>query len=204
MSSLPRTLRRGVSRVVRRYRPAKPHALLRMLPRGSVGAEIGVWKGDFSAILLSTLRPQRLHLIDPWLVQSNETYQDAWYGNALPGGQAAMDAMHQGVRIRFRRAIKHGRVVVHRCASTEIASTFPDSSFDWVYIDGDHTYEAVRADLAAYSPKVKPGGIICGDDYHRRGWWGDAVIRAVNDFANEVGAELVELPNDKFALHLIL
>lgn len=57
------------------------------------------------------------------------------------------------------------------------ASQFADASLDLVYIDGDQTYEGVCKDLAAWYPKVKKGGVICGDDI---GWVG--VKRAVDEF----------------------
>jgi predicted O-methyltransferase YrrM len=41
----------------------------------------------------------------------------------------------------------------------------PDSSLDFVYIDAGHDYNNVKCDLAAWAPKVRPGGIIVGDDY---------------------------------------
>jgi type I restriction enzyme M protein len=47
---------------------------------------------------------------------------------------------------------------------------------------GSLDYEGVSADLAALFPKMKRGGIMAFDDYHRRGWWGDGVIRAINEF----------------------
>src|SRR2546427_8949634 len=56
--------------------------LFRMLPRGSVGAEIGVWKGDFSKLLLRRVRPSELHLIDPWLHVTDASYSGAWYSTA--------------------------------------------------------------------------------------------------------------------------
>jgi len=51
--------------------------------------------------------------------------------------------------------------------SEEAADHFPNSFFDYVYIDGDHSYEGVTRDLASYFPKIKIGGLILGDDY---GW----------------------------------
>jgi predicted O-methyltransferase YrrM len=72
---------------------------------------------------------------------------------------------------------------VHRARSVDAASSFPDAYFDWIYIDGDHSYEGVTADLAAWRSKVKPGGCISGDDYMTGGaWFGDSVKRAVDEF----------------------
>ena len=47
---------------------------------------------------------------------------------------------------------------------------------DWIYIDGDHSYEAVKADLKAAMQAVKRGGFICGDDMQTSQWWGDGRI----------------------------
>lgn len=49
--------------------------------------------------------------------------------------------------------------------SWELASQFPDGWFDFVFIDGDHSYEGVIQDIRAYLPKVRKGGIIAGHDY---------------------------------------
>ena len=42
---------------------------------------------------------------------------------------------------------------------------FEDASIDFVYIDARHTYDAVMEDLEAWWPKVRPGGIVAGEDY---------------------------------------
>jgi predicted O-methyltransferase YrrM len=52
-----------------------------------------------------------------------------------------------------------------------------------VWLDGDHSYEGVKADLEHLSRSLRPGGLIAGDDYTAGGWWGDGVIRAVDEFA---------------------
>ncbi|NIL95924.1 MAG: hypothetical protein GTO62_01975, partial [Planctomycetales bacterium] len=57
--------------------------------------------------------------------------------------------------------------------------------FDWVYIDANHTYEGVLADLEASLPKVRPGGLICGHDYTDTPAWQAAnfgVVQAVHEF----------------------
>ena len=58
--------------------------------------------------------------------------------------------------------------------STHGSTKFADSSLDFVYIDGDHTYNGVLADILAWRPKIKPDGVMGGDDFDHPG-----VIRAV-------------------------
>ena len=58
---------------------------------------------------------------------------------------------------------------------------------DWIYVDGDHSYEGCLKDLNNAKEVVKPGGFILGDDYG----WPDAkwqkkgVTKAVNEFINK-------------------
>jgi hypothetical protein len=171
-----------------------------MLPRASVGAEIGVWHGDFSARILRTVRPAKLHLIDPWTFMGTEAYRDAWYGGKLAADQTAMDDLHASVVRRFAREIAAGGVEVHRSTSVEASRRFPTAYFDWVYVDGDHLYEAVRADLELFDPKLKTDGLLAGDDYGMPGWWDDGVTRAVDEFVAGRGYEIVTLAAHQFVL----
>ena len=56
--------------------------LLDRMPQGGVCAEIGVWKGDFSDLILRYANPKSLHLIDPWLFQPQ--YTERMYGGVAP------------------------------------------------------------------------------------------------------------------------
>ena len=49
--------------------------------------------------------------------------------------------------------------------SVDAAILFKDEFFDWVFLDADHKYEAVKEDLVTWFPKIKKGGIFCGHDY---------------------------------------
>jgi hypothetical protein len=49
------------------------------MSKGSVCAEIGVWKGDYSDLILTITSPKKLHLIDPWEFQS-EFSERMWWG----------------------------------------------------------------------------------------------------------------------------
>ncbi len=174
--------------------------LLRQVPAGGVCAEIGVWKGDFSKSILEIARPKKLHLIDPWKFEASDDYAESLYGRNAVDGQSEMDATFEGVRQRFDGEIRQGLVEIHRATSDDAAREFPDGSLDWVYIDGNHLYEHVKADLETYLPKVRPGGYLAGDDYGVEGWWHGGVTRAVDEFVASKKGRSVVLKNQQFLL----
>ena len=137
--------------------------LLEMMPPNSVCAEIGVYQGRFTECILPIVRPKMLHLIDPWKYQPGPEFRGAMYGSKVPGGQQRMDRMYSYISKAFRC----DNVQIHRGTSAELSTQFPDNYFDWIYVDGDHHYGAVKQDLELYLPKVKPGGLVALDDYNR-------------------------------------
>lgn len=121
--------------------------LLDRLPIGK-GAEIGVWEGDFSEKL--SQKATELHLIDPWL------HQDFKGRKYFKKTQKEMDEIFEGVVKRFPNAM------IHRDFSHKVLPAFPDKYFDWIYIDGNHVHEWVKADIELSLKKAK---MVCGDDY---------------------------------------
>lgn len=172
--------------------------LVKLLKPRAVCAEVGVWKGDFSASLLRHTNPQRLHLIDPWAFEENQPL--AWYGGLAAHSQADMDAIYESVTVRFEREIAAGTVFIDRAPSTEALGRLPDSGLDWIYIDGNHLYEFVRDDLAAALPKLRPGGYLACDDYGHAGWWEDGVRRAVDEFVATASVEVVANLGSQFVM----
>lgn len=65
--------------------------------------------------------------------------------------------------------------------SVEAASLFPDHSLDLLFVDGDHSLAGCYADLLAWSPKLRPGGVFFGHDYVP----GEGVHQAVERFTQE-------------------
>lgn len=164
------------------------------LPKDSVGVEVGVWEGDMSAKLLQQVHPKKLSLVDPWAFDPQ--FADSLFGGGSAKSQADMDAVWQKVRRRFATEIEQGVVSVHRSTSVEFAGSVADEALDWVYIDGNHTYEFVLDDLRSWYPKVRPGGLLAGDDYDRPdAWWDDGVTKAVDEFV-KTGAVTVEAIQD--------
>lgn len=159
---------------------------LNKMPKGGVAIEIGVWRGEFSRKILDALEPKKLCLIDPW--KSFEDHDDA----AFSGREAAekMDEIYEDVVRLYADEIKSKQVLVMREMSLDALKKFKNETINFAYVDGDHSYEGVKADLAALMPKMAPGGIMAFDDYHRRGWWGDGVLRAIHEFIGEHPSEI--------------
>ena len=152
--------------------------LLQVLPKHAIVAELGVDTGDFSAEILATCKPQKLHLVDFW------------------GSKRYNQNKKESVFARFQAQREADMVQIHLGLSTDVASEFTDAYFDWIYIDTDHTYATTYAELNLYAPKVKPGGIIAGHDYSIGNWtemrrYG--VIEAVHRFCREQDWEIVWL-----------
>jgi hypothetical protein len=54
---------------------------------------------------------------------------------------------------------------VYNMTSLESATQIPDKSLDICFLDADHKYDHIKADIEAFLPKMKPGGILCGHDF---------------------------------------
>jgi hypothetical protein len=192
-----------VQSVVRRFSRQRDRdcrdCILNRIPEHSVCAEIGVYKGDFSELILEC-EPKKLHLVDPWKFEPDPAYKSSWYGGSVGGSQAKMDTIHKSVLGRFRSAIGSGLVEVHRNTSAGSCSQFPDNYFDWIYIDGNHRYEFVKLDLEMFLPKVKHHGLVAGDDYGSAGWWQDGVTKAVDEAIASGQFEKVLIESHQFLL----
>jgi len=70
--------------------------LLRKLPKDSICAEIGVWKGNFSELIFAVTRPKMLHLIDPWEFQSE--FPERMYGGSVAKCQQDMNLIYESVK----------------------------------------------------------------------------------------------------------
>ena len=167
--------------------------LLRELPPGSVGCEVGVWKGDFSEEIVNIVRPSKLYLVDPWAYQPE--FSGSWYGGSVAKNQEDMDAIHDAVASRFSAC---DSVVLVRKKTEDLSDQIADDTLDWVYVDGNHEYEFVLNDLRIFNRKVKSGGLICGDDYGRGK--GAPITRAVSTFLEEGSCEMRWIRKFQFCL----
>lgn len=126
------------------------------LPEGSRIAEIGVFQGDFSTVLLSEYRPSAMVLIDPFEGRVSSGDAD---GNDVRTFD--MEKVYHNVIERF----SHRREVTVLRSRSSVLECFPDGYFDMIYIDGDHSYEGVKYDLDVCYKKIREGGWVCGHDF---------------------------------------
>ncbi len=122
------------------------------MPKGGLMVEIGVWKGEFSGTLLDLLEPETLVLIDPWEHIEEDSHAEALAGRA---GAKKMDRIHQKVADLYSSEIASGQVRIERGYSVPVLTKFADESINFAYVDGDHSYDGVRADLEILFPKMK-------------------------------------------------
>jgi hypothetical protein len=174
--------------------------LLEKMPKNSVCAEIGVYMGDFSYLILDIVKPKKLYLIDPWKFFDDEKYKDTLYGKNLAISQSKMDKRYEYVAKRFKKEIKSGQIEIIRDTSEEAMQKLEDISLDWVYIDGNHSFDFVSKDLELSYSKVKKNGYITGDDYEDFEWYKTDVIKAVDKFCIEKEIADNSFANGQFIL----
>ena len=147
------------------------------------GAEVGVLRGSTSRVLLEHLPELHLCMVDLWetFAKDSEYYRSGDGVARLSSDQMASYLHEAETTTEFAEHRRSMMRMDSQTASTHVAH----GSLDFVFIDADHTYEAVKADIHAWWPKIRPGGILSGHDYggrrDRRGIWG--VSRAANEFA---------------------
>jgi hypothetical protein len=142
------------------------------LPEGTIGAEIGVLEGEFSAQILAT-PVKKLYLVDPW------KHYETGYDDSANVNQGGQDHRYRNVCAKFAgdpRAI----ILREESGSQVVMDAIQD--VDWVYIDANHSYEAVWNDLTWYSEMCDLLMLhdYCENDITRGHGWG--VIRAVEDW----------------------
>jgi hypothetical protein len=182
-------------RTIARYRAKDRSWFFDLIPANSTGIEVGVWRGDWSAELLANVSPRRLFLVDPWTFQPDFT--GAWFGGGIAQSQADMDEIYEGVLERFAGPLAAGQIIVHRCPSAEAPISEP---IDWVYVDGNHSYDYVRNDLAKYGSLVRVGGLIIGDDYARSVAWDNGVLRAFDEYVHSGQVEKIRVRGRQIVL----
>ena len=149
--------------------------------------EVGIGYGFHAKEILDNTEVEKLHLVDPMCYYPNDAFAD--------------DVINFG---GFEKLVKNitthlsdhkDRYTWHRCPSLNVTNEqIPDGSSDAIFIDGDHSYEAVSKDLPFWWKKLRTGGWLLGDDYES---CHPGTKRAVDEFAknNNLSTEILSKPN---------
>lgn len=163
-----------------------------VFPVGGIGVEIGVFLGQFSEIILEVTNPEKLYLVDPW--NEDTSYPDTV--NIGKRSKSQMDELAERVKEKFK---EDERVKIIRSTSDLFFSNLKHGTkFDFIYVDGNHNYENVRADLSNAWKFLKPGGVIVVDSCNANApYWGEPITQAVFDFCQEKSVLSDILPLDQ-------
>ena len=130
-------------------------------------AEVGAWRGRTTRALADNTLGT-VTVVDTWLGSPEQKAE-------LPPEQLFSD-FRQNLGDRIGKT-----VFPLRSSSMDAARTLRErgETFDFVFVDADHAYESVRADIEAWRPLVSAGGVLAGHDYQPGIWPG--VVRAVDE-----------------------
>lgn len=150
--------------------------LLQHLPKGGYCCEVGVFKGDYSQKILKIVEPKNLVLIDPWKYSEDTfnpfpdtpdhlqpiyrvTKRFVGTGYSVIDGRVNVNLhdKYEQVKERFKDC---DSVKIIKKSSHEAVIDFPDETFYFIYLDGNHQYEWILRNILEWSKKLKPGGII--------------------------------------------
>ena len=156
--------------------------IVESVPSGGHIVEVGAWKGASTSYLAveAQHKKMRIDVVDTWAGSKEHMEMSEVIGNSVFG--TFVDNLRP--LINYINPIRTDSVIASKM--------YDEESLDAVFIDADHRYESVKADILAWMPKIKKGGILSGHDYidiH------NGVIRAVNEILS--GFETIECSSNK-------
>ena len=162
-------------------------ALVKLLTRAAQGrpdprvAEVGSWAGRTAITLADACPRATVYCVDTW-EGTPQSYDMEEWGQGVQDDPTGALAQEHGPEKLFATFCRNmgsrlfRNVFPCRGPSVLWAASWP-FAVDMVFLDGDHRYEAVKADIEAWRPHVRPGGIFCGHDF----WICPGVNRAVEE-----------------------
>lgn len=124
------------------------------------GCELGTHNGDLLFALLDNIPFLSMTGVDIWENQDSSVYDEYQYVDWA--------RMYQNVLCRAEIYGKE-RVQIIKGLTSDVACRIKDESFDFIFIDANHSYEAVKQDILLWTPKVTQLGLITGHDLGREG-----------------------------------
>jgi len=134
--------------------------ILPLIPKGGVIIEVGVAFGDFSRKILDICQPRKFIAIDIFDLHEQPTLWGKDTATLFSGKTHADFYRH-----RFTAECQAGQVELIAAHSALALETLPDHAADVIYLDAEHSYEAVTRDLAICARKIHENGWLILNDY---------------------------------------
>jgi len=135
------------------------------------GCELGTYQGGATFFLLDNIEDLTLHTVDIFEQQpDHESYKDKRY-----------DFTDRYPKFMEKAKNYKDRLVVYKGWTHEVVKQIPDKTYDFVFIDADHSYEGCKRDIVLWGPKVREGGLLMGHDANL-----ESVAKAVKDCCTKI------------------
>ena len=141
--------------------------LIKELPSKSSMIEIGTFTGESTVIFGDHF--EQVIGVDPMLPDYDPIDATSFFN------------FNEVLNMFKNRTKEYNNISLVQKTSNDAVNDFEDGSFDFVYIDGIHTYDGVKSDIINYLPKIKKGGVIGGHDYTNQIEHLVGVYQAVNE-----------------------
>lgn len=171
------------------FQRQRAEMLVRLLPKNSIGAELGVFRGEFSVAIIRAIAPSELYLVDPWDLAYGEIYPD-WGEYTERGTLPTARALSETTSRMSSQSLTKVHIV--KDYSQSWLAKVPDAYLDWAYLDSTHAYDDTVRELDLCRAKVKPEGVICGHDFEiNPDRIHHGVFRAVTELVREGDYDLI-------------
>lgn len=136
----------------------------KIIKKNMIGVEIGSFAGISSEVF--ALFAKKIICIDGW----DMSVEKGGYLEVKKSGLLIAESKFDKIKSKYENIVKIKNLSVHAC------NDFESKSLDFVYIDGNHTYDFVMQDIKIWKPKIKENGFLLGHDYILK-----SVSKALND-----------------------
>ena len=148
------------------------------LPANAQVVEVGSWMGASTCFIAGGLKGDqaRIFAVDNFQGLSTCGEDAAWYNRHFQrlGGNSTLEIFRANFAALGFSSRAEPVVSDSLAAAQSLAAKL--GAIDFIFIDGDHSYAACKADIEAWAPFVKRGGVIAFHDFGSRA---DGVTRAI-------------------------
>jgi hypothetical protein len=127
-----------------------------------VFVEVGAWFGKSTNHLAKKIRESKKNIhfttVDTWKGTDDEDIHQTIVGSF--SGDIFYEFIDNTIYSN-----NYGQIETIKDTSRNAANNFANNSIDYIMLDAGHSYDALKDDLKVWYNKVKPGGIVSGDDY---------------------------------------